>query len=888
MKKSRQAESSFPETIGCATGDISVELSTRFLEHFSEQLYSSPQKAFEELISNGWDAGADCVDVRISTDLNDPKATMCVLDNGSSMDEEGLRQLWHIAFSPKKDKPFQHGRPIIGKFGIGKLATYVLASKLTYICKASDGIIRRVTMDYGDIDQQKGAVTDRLISDLTIKLYEVAELEVEAALASVYDGQAILKLIRGGIPQPDGKLSDDEFGSPKTELTRPSANTWTLVVLSGLKPAGRELKIGVLRRMLESALPFGSEMAICLNGELLASSKINTPSMAEWIIGPELDIDSIEIDERYGVEGQSQNHSADSDEASDSPAKLTKVPIKSGTSPVPHVEIPGIGIITGRVWLFVDRISGGKSEARGTSNGFYVNVLGRLVNQNDPSFGEENLSHAAWARFRMTARADGLNELLTTDREKFRNLRALKIFRAFLRRVFNKARTHYDSDMNATIPDGGDVLVRSLGVLSLNPLRNVVSETLRTQPPLPGLFDETGITDREGKRKSWRENTAENIKTALGEVKYENSGDDSFVKFRISDSTIVVNKEHPFVAEHTRTKAEKELLRTMAMVSLLSDVYALDLGISPSVLNNIREYRDKLLRYRAMQRRQSGIYIAKLLLQTQHDSGNSKRLEAVISDALRYIGFEVQDLAKPGEPEGIARAYPIPTSSSPTQENPNPPLYSFSFDAKSSKHETAATGNIKLDGIVEHRKRYEADYALVIAPGFSEGALAVRCEQQQVTPIKASDLGKLLEYTVEHGAIPLTKFREVFRLYDPEKVSQWVADLETWLNEKRPLTIDIFLKALKALKGKIPDALPAGTIALICRDSLHAASVKDEDVIAIAKGLSISSPDIVGVDGDKIIINASAEKVAAVIEAQLERLHSDDIIMPEGPGEAGQ
>ena len=65
-----------PETIGQQAATIPVELSTRFLEHFSEQLYSSPQKAFEELISNGWDAGADCVDVRIPTDLAAADATI--------------------------------------------------------------------------------------------------------------------------------------------------------------------------------------------------------------------------------------------------------------------------------------------------------------------------------------------------------------------------------------------------------------------------------------------------------------------------------------------------------------------------------------------------------------------------------------------------------------------------------------------------------------------------------------------------------------------------------------------------------------------------------------------------------------------------------------------
>ncbi|WP_090328198.1 ATP-binding protein [Duganella sp. CF517] len=102
------------ETIGKLSSTIKVELSTRFLEHFSEQLYSSPQKAFEELISNSWDAGADYVDVRISSNLTSPNASMCILDNGASMDEAGLKALWHIAFSPKRDLPLQYGRPVVG------------------------------------------------------------------------------------------------------------------------------------------------------------------------------------------------------------------------------------------------------------------------------------------------------------------------------------------------------------------------------------------------------------------------------------------------------------------------------------------------------------------------------------------------------------------------------------------------------------------------------------------------------------------------------------------------------------------------------------------------------------------------------------------------------
>ncbi|WAC21108.1 ATP-binding protein [Luteolibacter sp. SL250] len=861
-----------PENIGHPTGEISVELSTRFLEHFSEQMYSSPQKAFEELISNSWDAGADYVDVRIPDDLSNPSATMSVLDNGHSMNEEGLRQLWHIAFSPKKGNPVSHGRKVIGKFGIGKLATYVLASKMTYICRAADGVIRRVTMDYGSIDAQKDS--EKLIRDLKIDLFEVNESEVSEALGPVEGGAEILEIIAKNFPTSQAHTYEDEFGAPKSTLTKAASNTWTLVILSELKPAGRALKKGILGRMLQAALPFGSEMGINMNGSPLTSSKAALPKMKEWQIGPGLGIDHVEIyDESESPAEQSE---ASNPTIPTTPKRYT---VTYGSNPVPHANVEGIGMVTGCSILFEDRVATGKSEERGASNGFSVNILGRVVNQGDPSFGEKNLSHAAWARFRMNVRADGLNDLITTDREKFKNDERLLVFRAFLRRVFNKARSFYDSDANAGMPDGGDLLVKSLGVLSLNPLRNVVSEALRShQPMLPGLFDERGIGDREAARRSWQENTGENIKSALDVVKYEKIDDDSFVQFRISDNTIVVNSDHPFVVEHSRSKAEKELMRTMAMVSLLSDVFALDIGIEPAAIQSIREYRDRLMRFRAMQSRSSGTHIAKLLLQTQHDSDNSKYLEAVLSDALRYLGFHVVDMAKPGEPEGLAKAFASPSTILPTAAEPNPPLYSFSFDAKSTKHDRAATNNLNLAGISDHMKQHKANYALVVAPGFSEGSLVARCTQQQITPMIASDLGKLLEYTVRHGAIPLTKLREMFQFYDPNDLSRWVEELEPWLVQQRPLTLDTFLKALELLKGKIPDALPAEMIAYVCRENLGAVSVVGPHVVALAKGLAILVPDLVGVDIDKIVVNANAGKVAAAVMAQLEKLHDTNPI----------
>jgi len=856
------ATSVTPDSIGKHSADIAVELSARFLEHFSEFMYSSPQKAFEELVSNGWDALAEYVDIWIPPDLMAQGATMAVLDNGESMDADGLRRLWHIASSEKRRTPVRGGRKVVGQFGIGKLATYVLARKLTYICKARDGKIRRVTMDYRRVDERKEDGSDPLMRELQIPLFDVETNEVAEALKGVYGGERILELIRDGVPHPGPVKEVDEYGGAEGVATPPPPGTWTLVILSDLKATGQELKLGILRRMLQSALPFRSAMAICVNGVQLPSSKLDARIVREWKLGPSLPIQAFDFEELDG-EDNIVTHT---------------VPLHPKEAPVAHVTLPGIGIVTGTITLFENQVSGGKSDELGASNGFFVNVLGRLVNQADPAFGEKNLSHAAWARFRMTVRADGLNAFLTTDREKFKSRREVLIFRAFLRRCFNVARQLHDADSSVVMPDGGDVLVKSLGVVSLNPLRNVVDDVLASDSSVPDLFDEAGLGDRQEQSRRWRERTSENIRNALQEVRFESGGDGSLVKFRLVDNTIVVNKDHPFAIEHSHSRAEKELLRTMAMVNLLSDVFAINIGISKEALQEVRDYRDRLLRFRAMQNRRSGLHLARLLLNTQHDSANSRLLEKVVADALRFLGYRVEEKADPGEPEGIAAAFPTPSGAEPTAGNPQPPLYSFTYDAKSSKHEVAATGNINHAGLVEHRERYQADYALVVAPGFSDGAMVTRCTQQRITPITGRDLGRLLELAVTYGAIPLDKLREMFAYYDPDKVSAWVDQLGHWLASARPLTIDLFLRALKSLEGEIPDELTAAMVAHRCRTVFSAPTIKASHVVTLVKGLAEIVPDLIGIESEKIVVNATAEKLKAAIEVQLDSLH-------DAPGE---
>src|SRR5437588_10595203 len=89
-------------TIGRKKETIDVRISYRIIELFSEGLYSSPNKAIEELVSNSWDAGAENTHVILAPDLSQPDGQIVVIDDGIGMDETGLQQHWLLGTSRKR------------------------------------------------------------------------------------------------------------------------------------------------------------------------------------------------------------------------------------------------------------------------------------------------------------------------------------------------------------------------------------------------------------------------------------------------------------------------------------------------------------------------------------------------------------------------------------------------------------------------------------------------------------------------------------------------------------------------------------------------------------------------------------------------------------------
>jgi len=349
---------------GTKVDDIPVHVSYRIIELFSAGLYSSPNKAFEELVSNSYDAMADKVAVYLPLDKLDDKSIIWVCDNGTSMDKAGLKNLWMIGESIKYGAE-QKERPLIGKFGIGKLATYILTYKLTYICKTEEGFFS-VTMDYRDIrkDTQE------------IKLDELELTETE-----------VIELI-----SPYLQVNGQEM-IPFKLWGEGAEKTWTFTIMSDLKPKISEIQDGRLKWILSTALPLNPKFQLFYNGDLLKSSKEKLTPIHTWVFGDETDT----VVEKF------DDYSSGKDD--------------DGF----YVDMPNLKKVRGYVELYNDSLVKGKSNDWGHSHGIFLMIRKRLINVDDPLLGMPAMTHGVFNRIRIVVEADGLNEYITSTRESIKD-----------------------------------------------------------------------------------------------------------------------------------------------------------------------------------------------------------------------------------------------------------------------------------------------------------------------------------------------------------------------------------------------------------------------------------------------------------------------------------
>ena len=146
-------------------------ISLSVLNHLGRNLYRNIITVIGEAISNSWDADAQNVWLYIDRDTN----SMSVVDDGIGMNDDDFQDRFlKIGYSKRKGGNYksEHGRPFIGRKGIGKLALLSCSNRIHILSKAKDADLVGGIIDNSSLDK---AITD----DVNSQDYALEPLEEE-------------------------------------------------------------------------------------------------------------------------------------------------------------------------------------------------------------------------------------------------------------------------------------------------------------------------------------------------------------------------------------------------------------------------------------------------------------------------------------------------------------------------------------------------------------------------------------------------------------------------------------------------------------------------------------------------------------------------------------
>lgn len=803
------------ESIGAAAGKIPVRLGYRIVELFSEGLYASPNKAIEELVSNSFDAGAENVHVFLSPDRTKPDAIIAVVDDGTSMDAEGLRNHWRIGVSDKRQAGGigPRGRRVIGKFGIGKLATFVLGARFTHICKTG-GQYFATTMDYSRVEDKGGelAAEDAI---LELPLRELSEADATVAIPA---------FIRSGIESNgDFKLFGPE--------SRP---TWTIAIISALKDMARELQKGRLAWVLGNGMPLREDFRLFLDGQRLLRTKLKEAPRKTWILGKD-------------IKGTDLPKPCPGDLVSDTQKDLPS-PLKHG------LVHPLLGRITGRVEIYDDNLTA-LSEADQSltfrKNGFFVFVHGRLVNITDERFGldPDKLRHGTFARFRMIVEIDSLDAELRSTREAVRDVSRTTYARNLLHASFNFARTWMEKDDRTRQP--GETVKNKVAnspySLARRPLVGLAqlavsgkAKPLYSELP-PGLTSEAGNTLVDNLKKA-----AEVATPFLDNVSTDDIGvERPLGVFNLSSRSLRLNTLHPFTAAHRDNQTILDLLALSTMVDVLTEAHLYNLGVATHEVEAILSIREELFRSFSKKLPRTSHVVAQALLDAQNDPNS---LEEELIACFNSMGFDAVRIGGNGKPDGKAEARLAARDGAERR-------YSLTLESKSKANSgaKASANQVGVSRIARHRKDYDADHAVVLAPDFhastADAAVLQEMEQDRkltgktISLIRTNDLARLVRL-VPIKAVGLDRLRGLFSsCFSPDEVKEWIDKLEAEVPQKPPYKE--ILAIVWELQQTLPDLAVEFATVVTQLKLLHNLHLKKDELVDLCKAMSRMAPQVV-------------------------------------------
>jgi hypothetical protein len=793
------------EQIGREAKKVNVQVSYEVVKLFSEQLYPTPVKAIEELVVNSWDAEASLCSVLV--DLIGAPPLIAVFDNGKGMTLEELENLWHIGITKKPG--VVSSRKQIGKFGIGKLASYSVARRATYLSKTADGL-HAVTMDFERFAEATDATgTATAVTLMLRSLTDVASLSGRPGFESA-----------SRVLTTNGSIMDLSV-----------APHWTLVVLEDLKGQARQLATGRLRWVLEMAMPFATDFTLYLNGQRVASSKERYDKLVQFSVGQLADHRLKDLSEATG------------ETWSRIPDGLKSPSFPSG--------------VTGDVYVTERSLyaEGGKSEDLGRSHGFFVRVHNRLINETDPLFGARPLSFTTWYRFAAVVEASDLHNYITAARTDVEQSTLKGNLRELLIQLFNEARDRRE----ALIAEAeGENKRRREGT------RDYVSTELVERPMADALVTSAATpanTGRQAPAPTWRllepvtdvsdlQNLVEHLYAAERQerhytFRYSASGPlAAIARLDARTGEFIVNEDHPVVREFYDQAESKRLLENLIVAEALLEVYLHIAGIDTEIVNDLLDKRDSLLRSLALDESYSLPALASALRTAADDAAD---LEVALVGALRALGFTARHIGGSGTPDGVAE-YVIHGVED----------RSFTLEAKSSV-DVPSLGHLDFSGLQSHYDAVGAQGCLLVAPAYPGGnsgdsEVARRSRHEKVSCWTIDQLADVVAAAERRHLTAQQLQSIVLSAYAPVEVAKAVQIL---LSEPKFDRTDLYvavIAALADLEPRLPNT-PRNVYLLAAEISRYEGfgGVDTPDIIEALKDMSRASRGMLHVTEDNAV-----------------------------------
>ena len=520
-------------------GRVFLQVDYQIIEHFSKHLYDSPNKAIEELAANSFDAFA--TEVRVFIPGPFTASRVLVWDNGESMDVKGLQRLWWIAKSPKSDgerveERDGRTRKIIGKFGIGKLASYSVGEVISHVCRHR-GDFYIVSIDYNDVrgEQRVSAPIIRLEEDSALHL-----------VRDLFD-----------VPPPS---MDDMLNGP----------SWTFAVIERLKV--RDLPSGRLMWVLGNGMPLRPDFTMQVN-EAEVQSRIRKEAVKEWDFGSTEIVEAIRNrwDDAVAKEGFSP---------------LVEFDVRTGLDPnapdekTAFVRFARLGLVWGHVRLFDETLLKYRAADHGRSHGFFLVVRGRLLNPDDEKLFLPDPSFQTFYRSQFIVHADDLDGQLLADRQRLRQDEATRELELLQRAIAGIARTTIETRDDEQSDDQSTRSILPIGSRSYyrDPLNALL---LKVPVEDVAEFDPRSV---KVERKPLGEDKAISD-VALAEGAFH-------VNTRHPYYSVLAKRAG-------RSKAAREFLRTFDLFAIserLLEGHLLDIGISEEEVIEIVNWREGLFR----------------------------------------------------------------------------------------------------------------------------------------------------------------------------------------------------------------------------------------------------------------------------------------------------